>query len=183
MIVGLGNPLRGDDGVGVRVAEMLAARDLPQGVEVVDGGTRGLELVNLMEGWPRVILVDAVHLGREPGEFVCFTLDQVRLSGVEQAPMNALASDHNPTQQARTVVRAGRPVGRVSNLSNIFQGALSIHDAGLREALLLAEVLGVLPAEVIIYGVQPAHLDWGEGLSPAVEAALPELVKTIEERL
>ncbi|HFD38265.1 MAG TPA: hydrogenase maturation protease, partial [Anaerolineae bacterium] len=64
-----------------------------------------------------------------------------------------------------------------------FQGALSIHDAGLREALLLAEVLGVLPAEVIIYGVQPAHLDWGEGLSPAVEAALPELVNTIEERL
>jgi hydrogenase maturation protease len=145
LIVGLGNPLRGDDGLGVRAAELLAGRALPAGVEVVDGGMPGLDLVNLMEGWPRVILIDAAHLGKAPGQFARFTLDEVRLPG-----------DNDP---------------------------LSIHDAGLREALLLAQVLGVLPEQVIIYGVQPAHLGWQDELSPEVEAALPELVDAVLEEV
>ena len=81
MVIGLGNPLRGDDGVGVRVAEALAEQALPDDVEVVDGGTQGLGLVNLMEGRQRVILVDAADMGKAPGEFVRFTLDEVRLPG------------------------------------------------------------------------------------------------------
>lgn len=141
LVIGLGNPLRGDDGIGVRVIEALRARALPDNVEVVDGGTRGLDLVNLMEAWPRVILIDAAHLGKEPGEFEKFTLDEVRLLG-ENA-------------------------------------SLSIHGAGLREALLLAQVLGVLPEQVVICGVQPAHLDWRDELSPEVEAALPDLVEAV----
>jgi hydrogenase maturation protease len=141
LIIGLGNPLRGDDGVGVRVAGALVGQVLPGGVEVVDGGTPGLELVNLMEGWPRVILVDAANVGREPGQFVRFSLDEARLLGDDER--------------------------------------ISIHAAGLRDALLLAEVLGTLPEEVVIFGVQPACLDWQEGLSLQVEAALPDLVQSI----
>ena len=80
-IIGLGNPLRGDDGVGVRVAEVLAARQLPRDVEVIDGGTQGLGIVNLMEGRQRVILVDAANVGEAPGQFVRFTLDDVDLLG------------------------------------------------------------------------------------------------------
>ena len=38
LVIGLGNPLRGDDGVGVRVAHLLAKEPLPPNVEVVDGG-------------------------------------------------------------------------------------------------------------------------------------------------
>jgi hypothetical protein len=41
LIVGLGNPLRGDDGVGVRVIRLLTERRLPGNVEVVDAGTQG----------------------------------------------------------------------------------------------------------------------------------------------
>ncbi|NIV31968.1 MAG: hydrogenase maturation protease, partial [Anaerolineae bacterium] len=50
LIIGLGNPLRGDDGIGVRVVQMLADEALPESVEVVEGGTLGLGLVSLMEG-------------------------------------------------------------------------------------------------------------------------------------
>ena len=64
LIIGLGNPLRGDDGVGVRVVQALAERALPAGVEVVDGGTQGLGLVSLLEGQKRVILVDAADVGK-----------------------------------------------------------------------------------------------------------------------
>jgi len=53
--------------------------------------------------------------------------------------------------------------------------------AGLRDALRLAQALKMLPDEVIIFGVQPASLEWGSGLSSQVEAALPALVAAVLE--
>ncbi len=47
-IIGLGNPLMGDDGAGIAAVERLASLPLPAGVEVVDGGTGGLTLLDLM---------------------------------------------------------------------------------------------------------------------------------------
>jgi hydrogenase maturation protease len=120
---------------------MLQAQALPDGVEVVDGGTQGLGLVALMEGRRRVILVDAAEVGRSPGKFVRFTPQEARFLGTNQH--------------------------------------LSVHAAGLREALLLAQALNVLPDEVIIFGVQPANLEWSNALSPQVKAVLPELVEAV----
>jgi hydrogenase maturation protease len=56
---------------------------------------------------------------------------------------------------------------------------LSIHAAGLREVLLLAQTLDVLPDEVIIFGVQPANLEWSSALGAQVQAALPRLVEAV----
>jgi hydrogenase maturation protease len=81
LILGLGNPLRGDDGVGPRVVEELTRRSLPEGVTALDGGTGGLDLLRLMERSKRVVIVDAADVGREPGQYVRFTPDQVRLTG------------------------------------------------------------------------------------------------------
>lgn len=145
LVIGLGNALRADDGVGARVAQALAERALPGDVEVVEGGTLGLDLVNLMEGRRRVILVDAAEMGRTPGEFVRFGLDEVSL----------LAEDRYA----------------------------SVHAAGLRDALLLAQVLGALPEEIVIFGVQPDSLEWRETLSPAVEARLPHLIAAVQAEL
>ena len=79
VVIGLGNPLRGDDGVGPRVVAELRRRGLPEGVEAVDGGTGGLDLLRMMEGWDRVVVVDAADMGREPGQFVRFTPEEARL--------------------------------------------------------------------------------------------------------
>ena len=144
-VIGLGNPMRGDDGVGVRVTRTLIAENLPDNVQVVDGGTRGLGLVSLMEGWQRVILVDAADVGQAPGRFVRFTPQEARLLGEDQH--------------------------------------LSAHEAGLRDALLLADALNLLPEEVIIYGVQPASLEWEDRLSSQVEASIPVLVGSILDEL
>lgn len=76
-IIGVGNPLMGDDGIGIAAAERLAALSLPDGVEVVDGGTGGLTLLSLMEAAATVILVDAVAMGREPGTIVRVTPEEV----------------------------------------------------------------------------------------------------------
>lgn len=141
LVIGLGNLLRGDDGVGVRLAQMLAKESWPDDVEMVDGGTPGLGLIPLLEGRQRVILVDAADIGQPPGTFRRFTLEDVVLTGAELH--------------------------------------LAIHAAGLREALLLATALKMVPDQVVIFGVQPANIDWRNRLSPPVEAALPELISAV----
>lgn len=82
-IIGLGNPLRGDDGVGCRVVSELARRRLPEGVRLLDLGTPGLALLDLMAGYERVILVDAADIGSEPGSFRRMTLEEMRLLTTE----------------------------------------------------------------------------------------------------
>jgi hydrogenase maturation protease len=87
LILCLGNPLLGDEGIGVRVAEELKGLELPDGVSVVEGGTAGLRLISLMEGYQRVIIVDAADMGRPPGHVVRFTPSEVRFKTVE-APLS-----------------------------------------------------------------------------------------------
>ena len=79
LILGLGNPLQSDDGLGVRVAEMLADQELPPGVKVEEVGTPGLGLAAWLEGQSRVIIVDAVYMGQSPGTWRRFGPGEVRL--------------------------------------------------------------------------------------------------------
>ncbi len=79
LVLALGNPLRGDDGVGAAVLAQLERMDLPPSVELLDGGTAGLETLLLMQGYARVIVVDAAEMGKPPGTVVRFTRDEVRL--------------------------------------------------------------------------------------------------------
>jgi len=67
LILGLGNILLGDEGIGVRVAEQLISHSLPDNVEVIDGGTAGYELLNFFEDREKVIIVDAVKTADKPG--------------------------------------------------------------------------------------------------------------------
>lgn len=68
VVIGLGNPLMGDDGLGIAVLERLRARyRLPAGVELVDGGTWGLNLLPVIEDADGVILIDAIDTGAPPG--------------------------------------------------------------------------------------------------------------------
>ena len=56
---------------------------------------------------------------------------------------------------------------------------LSIHAAGPRDALLLAKALDCLPDTVILFGVQPASVEWDSTLSPEVEAAVPAVIEAV----
>jgi hydrogenase maturation protease len=67
LVVGCGNLLRGDDAAGPVLVRMLAGRDLPAGVRLVDGGTAGMDIAFAMRGVPKVIVVDASRVGVEPG--------------------------------------------------------------------------------------------------------------------
>ncbi len=72
LVLGLGNILTSDEGVGVRAIEALIARStLPEGVEIVDGGTSGMELLELMMGRDLIIVADAISAdGHAPGDIL-----------------------------------------------------------------------------------------------------------------
>jgi len=67
LIMGVGNYLMGDEGVGVHAVQKLMDMDLPDYVEVVDGGTGGFHLLGYFEKYPRVILIDATLDGKKAG--------------------------------------------------------------------------------------------------------------------
>ncbi len=68
LVAGVGNVFLGDDGFGVEVVRRLAGRGLPEGVEVVDFGIRGLDLAYaLQDDYEVVIFVDATPRGEKPG--------------------------------------------------------------------------------------------------------------------
>ena len=142
LVLSLGNPLRGDDGVGTAVLTLLSAYPIiPQEVVLQDGGTPGLETVLLLEGYEKVIIIDAAEMGLEPGTWR-------RFSSAKLAAQEA-------------------------NLTG------TLHQAGLAEALELADALNMLPDEVIIFGVQPSEIGWEPGLSVGVETAVSEVCKAV----
>jgi len=67
-LLGLGNILMRDDGVGVHAAKAVQERfEVPPELDIVDGGTAGLDLLPFLEGRDGVLFVDAVDFGKEPG--------------------------------------------------------------------------------------------------------------------
>ena len=142
LVAGLGNPLIGDEGVGVRVVQALQERSgLPPDVEVLDLGTAGMKLLHAIRGRRRAILVDCARMGEPPGTIRRFTEQQVR---------------------SRKEL-AGR----------------SLHETDLLGVLELAARLGEKPDEVVLFGIEPADLSAGEGLSDALEARLGEYVEAV----
>ena len=89
LVVGLGNPLRGDDGVGPRVVKELLQRELPSHVEVVDAGSGGMDLLHLLEGRNLAVVVDAARWGGDSGEVKRFNPRQVELSPRTFSPHHA----------------------------------------------------------------------------------------------
>ena len=72
LVLGMGNPILSDDGVGLLVADRLRESPLPDSVEVVQSEVGGLRLLELVRGFTRVIIIDALRSpaesGRHPGE-------------------------------------------------------------------------------------------------------------------
>jgi hydrogenase maturation protease len=141
LVLGLGNILMRDEGLGVRAVERLLERcDFPPEVEVLDGGTLGLDLLPYVEDADRLLVLDAIDMGAEAG-----TID--RLEG-----------------------------GEVPAFLSI---KVSPHQMGLADLLAASRLRDRFPAEVVLWGVQPAVVDVGLELSPVVEAQIDTLVDRV----
>ncbi len=77
LILGVGNILQKDDGIGVRVIERLMATDVSPRAELLDGGTAGMDLLSEVIGREKVVVVDAVRGGGAPGAVYRFAPESV----------------------------------------------------------------------------------------------------------
>ena len=120
LVVGVGNPDRGDDGVGRAVAALVRGRALP-GVEVAEVRADPTVLLDLWEDRHPVVLVDAVCSGASAGTLVELDLRRHRL------PRTAIASTHG--FGVAEVVELGRALGRLP-AALVFVG-VEVGDVGL----------------------------------------------------
>lgn len=78
VVIGLGNPIMGDDGLGIAALERLRdGWEIPGDVELVDGGTWGMNLLPLIEDAARVLFIDAIEIGAAPGTEVVIPRDRL----------------------------------------------------------------------------------------------------------
>ena len=75
-VIGIGNPLRRDDGIGITLVEKLREEKLPN-IVCIDGGPGGVHLLPFLSKYRRIILVDAAYFNAEPGDTKVFTLQEI----------------------------------------------------------------------------------------------------------
>jgi hydrogenase maturation protease len=141
LVLGAGNLLLSDDGLGIHAIRRLQeTAQLPEEVQVLDGGTLGLGLLHYLEGVSHLLIVDSLETGQPPGTIR-------RLSGEEVPAYFALK--------------------------------MSPHEIGLPDMLFAAKLRDLYPAEVVIWGVQPATVEVGLDLSPPVASQMDVLVSNV----
>ncbi len=141
LVLGVGNLLLSDEGLGIHAIRRLVEMDcLPGDVEIIDGGTAGLNLLYYLEGVDYLVIIDAVETGLPPGSII------------------RLAGDRIPAYMALKV---------------------SPHEITLPDFLAAARLRDLYPKEVVVWGMQPALLDVGIELSPALFEKLDILVNHV----
>ncbi|MEJ8641730.1 hydrogenase maturation protease [Streptomyces sp. MS1.HAVA.3] len=150
LVAGIGNVFLGDDGFGVETVRALSAQPLPDDVEVVDFGVRGVHLAyQLLDGYDTLLLVDATARGGEPG-----TLYLIEAGGGSAPP-------------------AAPPGGGA-----VLDGHHMSPDAVLALLDTLCAGTGTTPPRrTLVLGCEPACVEEGIGLSAPVTAAVPEAVR------
>lgn len=72
LVIGCGNLLLSDEGLGIHLIEYLKQQTLPEDIELIDGGTAGFELIDFIRSAEKVVIVDAVKAGGRPGQIYRF---------------------------------------------------------------------------------------------------------------
>ena len=142
LVLGVGNLLMGDEGVGIHVLRTLEQETPVPGVRLLDGGTGGINLLRELDGAQDIVMIDAT--------------------------------------------RDGRPAGTITFLQPLCVGelprGLGAHDFGLKDLFAAAALLGHFPRihlyTISVVEVRPMCTE----LSPAVAAAVPEVVQTVMTR-
>jgi hydrogenase maturation protease len=139
LVVGIGNTLLRDEGVGIHVVLQLEQRAadgrlaVPQGTRFADGGTLGLDLLPMIAGASILVLIDAVKLGQPAGS------------------VSVLRGD---------------------TIEGTLGGHVSPHQVGVADLVAAARLTGVMPEAASLVAIEPAEIEIGLDLTPAVEEAV-----------
>lgn len=160
-VIGLGNPLMKDEGVGVQLVKHLQQRfeqkgqqqvakqgisiTQPHTFEFLDLGTSGFKVLHAIAHQQKVVILDCAFMGERPGTLRRFT-----------------PGDITTKKELKL---------------------FSLHEGDLLEILELSQRLGEYPSEVIIYGIEPKEIIVGNRLSQELLSKVEAYVETIEQDL
>jgi hydrogenase maturation protease len=153
LVLGLGNLLLRDEGIGVHVAAELQKMELPANAEVVDGGTAGMDILLSQEGSYKLVVIDAMTGGKQPG-----TIYRTHFGARQIDRLKDL-------------------------FSQMDEFRISLHQVGLIEALTVARKMGCAPNEVVIIGVEPMEMDTGLEPTGPIKQRIPEIINTVLEEI
>ncbi len=161
LVLGLGNILLRDEGIGVHVAQKMQRIGLPYNVDVIDGGTAGLDVLLLAQDVEKLVVIDALRAGREAGTIYKAQLKLEEYDKLEQIfSRNTRISLHQMSLiDALAAVREMRITG--------FQPVVS------------RPRWPWYPKEIVIIGVEPETMDWGLELSDKLKHKLAEIIDTV----
>ena len=77
IVLGYGNSLRGDDGVGVKIVQKLEAMCLPNHIKVIEGASRGIDVLINTEEFEKLIIIDSVISGGKEGSLYRMTIPEL----------------------------------------------------------------------------------------------------------
>jgi len=103
VVVGIGNPLMGDDGFGIEVAKALRKLDLGPRVLVLERQTMDISVLDSAKGASKLVIVDAVKSGRPPGSVVKF------VAGAPRSPVLRVSLSHE--QDLHDILALARETG------------------------------------------------------------------------
>ena len=103
LVLGIGNTLLRDEGIGVHVIRFLQNCSIPDNVELLDGGTYGFDLLDIICDRKAVILIDAVDVGNPPGTVVCFTSQDILPANV--SPISAHNIDFDQVMKMASLLQ------------------------------------------------------------------------------
>jgi len=145
LVLGVGNVLLTDEGAGVRAVEQLQRRYVfPPQVELIDGGTMGLDLLSYLDDKTHLFIVDAILSDKPPGSVV---------------------------------------IEKLLDPPAYFRQKISPHQIGLSELLAVASMQDCLPPSITLFGIVPLDLSTGMEMSPAVTAAVEQVVLAVVQEL
>ena len=144
LILGIGNILLQDDGLGVHILNELEKMDLPDKVELLDGGTGGFHLIPIIEDKKKLIILDAIVSEDEPG-----SIYRLKFEDIEYKQ------------------KAG----------------ISLHEAGIIEALKIASIHGKRPDTIIIAVRPKEYKTFGLDVTPEIKKIFPDVIDLVMKEI
>jgi hydrogenase maturation protease len=143
LILGIGNYLMQDEGVGVHFARLMEKENLPEEVDVLDGGTGGFHLLEYLDDYPQVIIVDATLDGKPAG-----TIRRLQPRFAQDFPRAMSTHDIG----LKDLVGALQLLGRMPVIDLYVVSIASIQEQGIELSEEIKKVLPVL-REMILNGI------------------------------
>jgi hydrogenase maturation protease len=145
VVIGLGNPLLSDEGIGIHLIKELKERYECRGLPLLELGTSAFSVLHAIAGKKKVVIIDCAFMGEKPGSIARFSKEEVR------------------------------------SLKQI--SGLSLHEGDLLYTLALSENLGEAPEQIVLFGIEPASIALGGGLSETLLANIDRYLALLATEL